>query len=211
MEERNTPFSYNNKKKNNNLIQLEQRYNPFYYDIEWRFIDFLQNIQPWYFVSSSGIIYSVLRNKFLKQMPIGKGYLRVSLYMIDGTKKDYLVHRLVLMAFKPIENPELYQGNHKNGIKTCNALFNLEWATQSENVIHAYKNGFYKQGEGHNFNTLFTQKEVHLICRGLQDNMSIEDICEKLLNREYTSKLRMSIKLIKDRKNWKSVSRYYNF
>ena len=50
------------------------------------------------------------------------------------------MHRLVLIAFKG-ENKERPFCNHIDGVKTNNALENLEWVTKSENNAHAYRTG----------------------------------------------------------------------
>ncbi len=50
--------------------------------------------------------------------------------------KNYYVHRLVLLSFKPEEYFEGAVCNHKNGIKSDNRLENLEWCTRKENTFH---------------------------------------------------------------------------
>ena len=50
------------------------------------------------------------------------------------------IHRLVALAFIP--NPENKRCiNHKNGIKHDNRSQNIEWATHSENTLHAIRTG----------------------------------------------------------------------
>jgi len=67
------------------------------------------------------------------------GYYRV--YLRKGAvQKWHYIHRLVAQVFIPnIDNKKCI--NHKNGIKLDNSVSNLEWATHSENLQHAYDTG----------------------------------------------------------------------
>ena len=77
--------------------------------------------------------------KIMKPSINHKGYEVIDLRK-NGKRECGFVHRLVGKAF--IENPNnKKQINHKNGIKTDNDVRNLEWVTNQENMIHAYKNG----------------------------------------------------------------------
>jgi hypothetical protein len=71
-----------------------------------------------------------------------RGYLVIGL-MINDKQRMHKIHRLVSNAF--IENPENKpQVNHIDGNKLNNCISNLEWATQKENIQHAYKNGLFE-------------------------------------------------------------------
>lgn len=83
-----------------------------------------------------------LKEKQRKLILDSYGYLIVDLYK-EGKGQIKKVHRLVASAF--IQNTENKKSvNHKNGIKSDNKVENLEWCTDSENQIHAFKNGLKK-------------------------------------------------------------------
>lgn len=86
----------------------------------------------------------------------GTEYQIINFSLINGKKKTYRAHRLVLMAFKPVDNMENLEVNHIDGNKKNNKLENLEWCTSSENQIHAFKTGLNKarRGEKSNFSKL---------------------------------------------------------
>ncbi len=94
-----------------------------------------------YTVSPHGEVFNPKGDKLNSWL--SNGYPQVK---IRGVK--HYVHRLVAEAFIP--NPENKQTvNHKDGIKTHSFVENLEWATYSENTIHAYKTKLMSSGSGH--------------------------------------------------------------
>lgn len=66
-------------------------------------------------------------------------YYHVTLFR-DSKRKMVLVHQIVAIAFIP--NPQNKKTiNHKDGNKLNNKVENLEWATYSENILHAFRTG----------------------------------------------------------------------
>lgn len=98
-----------------------------------------------YRVNRAGEIISRLGRR-IKLRLAQNGYLRVWLYKMI-TYKPFTVHRIVAESF--ISNPENKKWvNHKNGIKTDNRSENLEWCTQRENMIHAFRTGLQGPNNG---------------------------------------------------------------
>lgn len=102
---------------------------------------------PGYEISSLGRIKSLpgkpqrtgvtKKTRILRGWLMNNGYRAVVLFA-KNRKTQFYIHRLVASAF--ILNPEKKPFvNHKNGIRDDNRLENLEWCTQSENMIHSYK------------------------------------------------------------------------
>jgi HNH endonuclease/NUMOD4 motif/AP2 domain len=105
-----------------------------------------------YQVSNFGNVRSIIDNhgnekcQLKVSYPCRKGYWYVQLFIKDVHFRDSL-HRLVAKAFLP--NPERKKTvNHIDGNKANNHVDNLEWATHSENLLHAHATGL-KQGQQH--------------------------------------------------------------
>ena len=116
----------------------------------------IKGYEGYYQVSNLGKFKSISREKttptgkpcyskerILKQHKDKQGYLTVGLCK-DRKAKRYLSHRIVAIHFiENIENKP--QVNHINGDKQKNDVTNLEWCTESENVIHSYETGLNKR------------------------------------------------------------------
>jgi hypothetical protein len=91
-----------------------------------------------YYITHTGKVYNNKKKKLVSIRKTGDGYLRTSIRYNDK-RHNLLVHRLVASCF--IENPENKPYvNHKNKNRQDNNVINLEWVTNSENMIHALNN-----------------------------------------------------------------------
>lgn len=82
------------------------------------------------------------KEKILKGNPGRFGYLRVNLWK-NNRCKMHKIHQIVAKHFIPNTN-NLSDINHKDGIKSNNAVSNLEWMNRSDNLKHAYRLGLKK-------------------------------------------------------------------
>lgn len=77
--------------------------------------------------------YRMTYAKIISQQKQNSGYLLVHLHL-NNKRKACTVHRLVAAAFVPGTGRTV---NHKNGVKTDNRAENLEWASYTDNHLHA--------------------------------------------------------------------------
>lgn len=111
----------------------------------WRKID---GFGDKYQISNHGNVRSFKRGygKIMKPVKNRYGYLTIKLVYFDQKKRFY-IHRLVTTYF--LQNPENKSFvNHIDGNKKNNHLSNLEWCTNSENMIHADKIGLRNMPKG---------------------------------------------------------------
>lgn len=115
---------------------------------EWRDIVGLESL---YMVSNYGRIKRLYRSffrvngrlqyheeKILNLPPDKDGYSRICL-SYKGKRFEKKVHRIVAEAF--VGNPTGMVINHKNGVKNCNIVSNLEITTVKENNLHSFRMG----------------------------------------------------------------------
>lgn len=117
---------------------------------EWKDI---KGYEGFYQVSNYGMVRSVDRftnrdggAQFRKGQLLSPGKDRWGYRFVilqNRTKKCKMIHRLVSAAFlDPIPGKPIV--NHIDGNKSNNAVDNLEYCTQSENMRHAFATGLHK-------------------------------------------------------------------
>ena len=71
------------------------------------------------------------------------GSVRDDGYTIIAIKgSQVMAHRLICQAWKPTETPEMFVVNHIDNNNRNNRIENLEWVTNTDNMIH-YREYFY--------------------------------------------------------------------
>lgn len=138
-----------------------------------------------------GMAYVRFPERLLKHEVKKSGYHYIGLTK-NGKKKNFLVHRLVLLAF--IGKSDL-QCNHLDGNKSNNNLENLEYCTPKENLRHCIDVLGKKRGSKTRASKM-TEEQVVAI---RSDARPIREIATEL-NVTY-----QCIHYIKNKKNWKHV------
>lgn len=160
---------------------------------------------PGYSVNSVGVVISFRpRNGVGPLLSFGRklsydvnscGYVRYGLYREGKLYRGVIAHRLVAEAFIPNPNGLKFV-NHINGIKTDNAVDNLEWCSTKHNILHSRRVLGKCVCENHGRSKISNSEAAEIF----SSNESNEALAERFgLNKS-------SIERIKTRKNWTQVT-----
>lgn len=137
-----------------------------------------------YKISSYGRVQSIKTEKHISVHKMKTGYFGIRLWKENKTKY-FTIHRLLAIHFIP--NPEnKREVNHIDSNKANFALTNLEWATPSENMKHAFDSGHVKN----NYQKGFNHKQCKLTPSNVRDILSMRKDGKKL--REIAEKFNIS-------------------
>lgn len=168
--------------------------------MERRLHDFIPELKDYYTVTSDGEFYSDNSGKMKTRNRAGTEYQIINFSLISGGKRTFRAHRLVLMAFNPVENMDELEVNHIDGNKKNNKLENLEWCTTSENQLHAIRTGLstIKRGEECPSHKL-TEKDVLKVFELKEEGLTNREIA-KIVNCTPSN-----ISCILNGKSWKNL------
>lgn len=129
----------------------------------------IKNYEGLYAATEDGRVWSYRKKKFLKPGVNNFGYATVQLYNKNGSKKEFLLHRIIACTFIP--NPDnLPCVNHIDEDKLNNTVSNLEYCTV------AYNNCYGKRLEA-----IGAKKRKPVLCVELNKTFSGASIAEKTL------------------------------
>jgi transcriptional regulator with XRE-family HTH domain len=199
--------------------EFSKRLYEFYSDVEkikkkeqWHII-YINGEKTNYAVSNLGSLTNLKTGK-VKECPYGR-YNYVARRIKVGNKGvKFLLHRLVAFYFCKIPKRLREQGltykdlvvNHKNGIRSCNAAFNLEWVTQRENMEHAFNTGLCTDiyGEKSHLSKI-TNEQAEQICKLIMERKTNKTISEMM---NVSEKI---IQRIRSKEDWNEISDKYDF
>jgi hypothetical protein len=116
------------------------------------------------------------------------------------------MHRIVLYTFGDYD--EELEVNHINHNKNDNSIYNLNKMTRKENAEDAAEYDLYEFGEDRH-NAVFTNAEVHQICKLLEKGFPVSSIVE-MMDLKNRGSVYSNIDKIINGKSWVRISSQYN-
>ncbi len=166
-----------------------------------------------YAIYYNGTVKNIKTGRVMSQHPNAKGYPCINLRMKDGRNNSYLVHRLMMKAYYPIENQDSLDIDHKNCKVNDYRFSNLEWVTRKENLKRAYDNGLTLKGEDC-VTAILNESDARFVCEHLEKGTplkEIESLLEERLGPGKKCHYHGRVRDILTRRKWKHISKEYNF
>lgn len=153
-------------------------------------------VLPYYMISNYGRLYHKFLGHMMTENLDSKGYPYKPLATINGPQ-NVRIHRLVLMGFNYIPGCENLIANHIDGVTHHNWIWNLEWVTASENVLHAYRIGL-NQGR-------LSEEKIHEVCKLLENIDNSLQFIYQITGVSYTT-----VQAIQNKRSHTDISDQYN-
>ncbi len=159
-----------------------------------------------YMISSHGRVINLLTGLFLNPtLPKSNPYPCISLRH-DGISYRFSMHRLVAELFVENPNPSVYNiVNHLNENKQDYRAENLEWTSNSGNVLYSLNNNTNPNKGSNATQATITEETASKICEMIEAGYRTCEIVNTL------GVKRGVIRHIKEGHTWKDISRNYNF
>lgn len=175
-----------------------------------------------YLISNFGNILNVKTDKKKNIIKLDQdGYQRGTFVSENSNPMYIYIHRLVAWEFvKGYDKvKQCVFVNHKDSKRNHNYYENLEWVTHTENCVHGITHGNIKppplpimRGED-NPTSVYSEDLVRDICELLEQKMKIMKIMSVYGYKRLqdNTKFYDLIRLVRDKKTWKHVSKDYVF
>lgn len=150
-----------------------------------------------YEASNFGEVRRITTGRILAQCDDGHGYRKVTLWH-HGLQEAVKVHRIVAVAFLGLPEKPGMTVNHKNSIRDCNNLENLEWLSHADNMKHAWAVGGMLRGSDCQI-AILNEESVEAIKLSMLNGMTNSELSAKF------GVARGTISKIRDLKTWKHV------
>jgi hypothetical protein len=161
-------------------------------------------IRPGYYINALCNVYNSVNHRYKNPYIDSDGrYMSLEFIKMDGSRVQIKAHRLLMLVFRYFPGCELLEVNHKDGNKHNNSLYNLEWTTHKENMIHAKNTGLI----GHPGSAKLNENQVHEICKILETSRYKNQFAE--IASEYNVKP-ITILEIAYGMTWADISSQYN-
>ena len=168
----------------------------------------IDNELTMYDIYDDGRVQNRFTKEFLKTYRNSSGYEGIAIRSSYNKSKYYrkFIHRLVAENF--VKNPNNEKTvNHIDGKKYNNTAENLEWISQRENNIHAYKTGLHKPIDPDKVTfTKYTKDQVRRACEMIAE----DKVCMFDIEKETGIPVK-TLYDIRRHRTWKSISKDYVF